>query len=77
MVASIVSQGSIISTVSHAAPVRGKLSKFSLLTLQGVFQFSRPATSKLILVPIMFAYLALFIKNCHTVNLQPQRPQPL
>ena len=37
-----VSQGSTISTVSHAAPVRCKLTKFSLLTLQGVFQFSKP-----------------------------------
>ena len=35
-----VSQGSTISTVSHAVPVRD--TKFSLLTLQGVFQFSKP-----------------------------------
>ena len=34
--------GLTISTVSHAAPVRGKLTKFSRLTLQGVFQFSKP-----------------------------------
>ena len=44
-----------------------QLNKSSLLTLQAIFLYLKPAY-KLIFLAIMFASFALFIKNCHTVN---------
>ena len=60
------SLGSTILAVSHAAPVRGKLTKFSLLTLQGAKMMTKMHVK--IKITEILREKKPYTRRCNTVN---------